>query len=318
MTYKVSFIELREQIYNLKQTDLETLTIKLDQKAKKIGFFRLSAEERFLLVQGIRFLPETFVNKLTFCGNNTKKALMMLKKEDMNTYAKIFSVITKPFICLDNFGKFNREPISDSPAFLFIANVGAQVPVAKQTLGNKFRGYVGIQPPPRQYYIASYLNLLGAETYVFNLALGENEKKELEEKIFSLKERLWFVSFSSNFLGEEELNAIYYLADILNALKKEGIHPKLVGEGMGVYFSRDIYLYYTPMEIVIGRYGEPSFGDMIFSSDYSGPYDSRDNVSLFGHIPNLYIGIKSANRVDIYETKKFLFHWLIDGLLLTA
>jgi radical SAM superfamily enzyme YgiQ (UPF0313 family) len=94
------------------------------------------------------------------------------------------------------------------------------------------------------------------------------------------------------------------LADILEALKKEGIYPRLVGGGMGVYFSKDIYLYHTPMEIVIGRYGEPSFGDMIFSSDYSGPYDFRDNLSLFRHIPNLYIGIKSTDGVDIYETKK--------------
>lgn len=44
----MSFIELQEQIYNLKQTDLEMMTIKLDQKAKRIGFFQLSAEDRFL------------------------------------------------------------------------------------------------------------------------------------------------------------------------------------------------------------------------------------------------------------------------------
>lgn len=45
----MSFLELREQIYNLKQTDLEMMTIKLDQKAKRIGFFKLSAEDRFFI-----------------------------------------------------------------------------------------------------------------------------------------------------------------------------------------------------------------------------------------------------------------------------
>lgn len=112
------------------------------------------------------------------------------------------------------------------------------------------------------------------------------------------------MSFSSNFLGEEELNTVYYLADILEVLKKEGIYPRLVGGGMGVYFSRDTYLYHTPMEIVIGRYGEPSFGDMIFSCDYKGPYDSRENVLLFGRIPNLYFAVKSSKGIDICETKK--------------
>lgn len=296
------FSELLEQICNLKQTDLENITIKLDQKAKKIGFFHLSAEDRFLLVQGIRFLSETFVNKLTFCESNTKKSLIMLKEKGMNSYSKVFSIVSEPFIHLDNFSELNREPISEGPVAIFIANVGAQVPVAKQTLGNKSRGYIGVQPPLGQYYIASYLNLLGVETYVFNLALGDNEKRELEEKIMSLKKRLWFVSFSSSFLGEEELDTVYYLANILEVLKKDGIYPRLVGGGMGVYFSKDTYLHHTPMEMIIGRYGEPSFGDMIFASGYRGPYDSRENVSLFGHIPNLYI--KSTDGAGIYQTKK--------------
>lgn len=153
----------------------------------------------FLLIQGIRFLPETFINKLTFCENNTKKALMMLKEKCMNSYSKIFSIVSEPFIHLGDFGKFNREPISDGPVVIFIANVGAQVPVAKQTLGNKFRGYIGVQPPLGQYYIASYLNLLGAETYVFNLALGDNEKRELEEKIMSLKKGYGLYHFHLTF-----------------------------------------------------------------------------------------------------------------------
>lgn len=300
----MTFSELYEQICNLKQVDLEKITIKLDQKAKEVGFTQLTAEERYLLIQGIRFLQEDFVNKLTFCDTNTKEFLITLKKRDMDSYSKIFSIISEPFIRFNKFGEFNYEPISNGPVVIFVANVGAQVPVAKETLGNRLRGYIGVQPPLGQYYIASYLNLLGAETYVFNLALGNSEKEELEEKIMSLKKRLWFVSFSSNFLSEAELNAIYYLSELLKLLKQEGIYPRLVGGGMGVYFSKNMYLYHTPMEIVIGRYGEPSFGDMIFSSDYHGPYDYRKNISLFRHIPNLYISIKSENGIEIYQTEE--------------
>lgn len=300
----MSFDELRNQICNLKDTELEKIAIKLDQKAKRDGFLQLNAEDRFLLVQSIGILPETFVSKLSFCESNTKNALIMLKRENMNSYSKIFSIISEPFINVNNLSEINREAISDGPVVIFVAKVGAQVPIAKQTLGNKIRGYIGIQPPLGQYYIASYLNLLGAETFVFNLALGDDEKRELEEKIMSLRERLWFVSFSSNFLGEEELDTVLYLANILDILKREGFYTRLIGGGIGVYFGRNTYLCYTPMEIVVGRYGEPSLGDMIFSSDYYGPYDSRENLSLFRHIPNLYISIKSTDGIRIYETRK--------------
>ncbi len=288
----------------MKNADLENMIIKLDKKAKRIGFLQLSSEERFLLIQGIRLLPEAFVDRLTFCENKTKESIIMLKKRGLNSYSKFFSIISEPFIHLHDFSKINRSPISDGPVVIFIANVGAQVPIANQTLGNISRGYVGVQPPLGQYYIASYLSLLGVETYVFNLALGNNEKKELEEKVITFKKRLWFVSFSSNFLSEEELDTVYYLANILETLKKEGLYPRLVGGGMGVYFSRDIYLYHTPIEIVVGRYGEPSFGDMIFSSDYYGPYDFRENILLFKDIPNLYIKIKSNDKVVIYQTEE--------------
>lgn len=134
--------------------------------------------------------------------------------------------------------------------------------------------------------------------------LGEQEYRELEETIATLIERIWFVSFASNFLGEGELDTVFYLSDLLDQFQDDGLNPRLVGGGMGVYFSRELYLRYTPIEIVIGRYGEPSFGDMILSSGYRGPRDERDNVALFGHIPNLHIAVyHEGQEVDIYSTK---------------
>jgi len=188
---------------------------------------------------------------------------------------------------------------------VFVANVGAQVPTPRPTLGYHLRQRRALLPPFGVYYVASFLSLLGVETRVFNLALGEQEYRELEETIATLIERIWFVSFASNFLGERELDTVFYLSDLLDQFQDDGLNPRLVGGGMGVYFSRGLYLRYTPIEIVIGRYGEPSFGDMIFSSDFCGPRDERDNVALFGHIPNLYIAVYHKGRViDICSAKK--------------
>jgi hypothetical protein len=276
----------------------------LGQSIAEHGFEHLSTKERYLFIQGLARLPESAVNGLPYLGETTKEHLRSLRQNGLSTYARTAAVLFESLIDRQAIYELKQSPLANGPAVVFVANVGAQVPTPRPTLGYQLRQRRGLVPPFGVYYVASFLTLLGAETRVFNLALGEAEYAELQETIEALGDRLWFVSFVSNFLGEGELNAVYHLSAMLDALRtKDGLSPRLVGGGMGVFFSRNVYLQHTPVRIVIGRYGEPSFGDMIFSSDYSGPRDSRDDVTLFGHIPNLHFPVCKEGGLEMLSTQ---------------
>ena len=295
---------LRKELLSLSEDELTRLISVLSRDSATLSLFRLSPEDRFRLVWGVVRLPLSRVKGLGTLGAETIGRLRRLRDKGLNTFSRTAAVLIEDSINRLSVYNLDYSPLPNGPMVVFVANVGAQVPTPRPTLGYHLRQRRALLPPFGVYYVASFLSLLGVETRVFNLALGEQEYRELEETITTFIERIWFVSFASNFLGERELDAVFYLSDLLNQFQDDRLNPRLVGGGMGVYFSRELYLRYTPMEIVIGRYGELSFGDMVYSSDYRGPRDDRDNVTLFGNIPNLHIAVcRKSREMDIHSTR---------------
>jgi radical SAM superfamily enzyme YgiQ (UPF0313 family) len=182
----------------------------------------------------------------------------------------------------------DRSPLPGGPAAIFVPNVGGQYPVRGGTAGNRARRVFGIQPPIGSFYVASWLQLLGVDVHAFNLELGQAEFEALDAALEGLGNRTYFVFSTSNFYTETEIESIYMLKEKVDRLVPGGA-PRLVGAGYSSYFCRDRYLSDTPLDVVVGPHGETSEADMIFSSGYRGPSDTRSSFELFGDLPNLYL-----------------------------
>lgn len=126
-----------------------------------------------------------------------------------------------------------------------------------------------------------------------------DEFNEMMDFIKSNKDRIWFLSFNSNFLGPTEINSLYYVYDEIHKIDQK-YHPRFIGGGPGMLFYKDFILKNTPIEIVLDKNGGETIVDMVLSTDYSGPYDESDNWSLFKRLPNLNI----VNGGNIHSTKR--------------
>lgn len=300
----MSFVATRTQLRSADPGFLVQTAFELDARAGRQGLGALSPDDRYRLIEGVRALPDEVLGQLSFCDDDTRSQLAQLRVNGISTYARVGAVLLEQHLKREHeFRTLPREPLTDAPAVVFVANMGAQVPVSGPTLGNELRQIHGLQPPLGQCYVASFLSLLGAETYVFNLALGALELAELNRTLETLGDRVWCLSFASNFLGAGELDATHALWESLAPARSAGLHARFVAGGMGSFFGRETYLQYTPLEIVIGRYGEPSFGDLLFESSFEGPRDQRDSITLFGSIPNLHIAVDTPAGRRIQSTR---------------
>lgn len=300
----MSYQTLNDQLNALSEQELVKHVLKLDNKAAKQSLSKLNSEDRYLFFQGVTRIPVAYLTSLTHCGKKTKMRLEMLRDHPhLNTYARVAGILFEDLLDREGLYTIDRSPISSAPAVILVTTRGAQVPAPRPTIGNQMRRRFGMIPPLGMYYIASYLTILGVETHVYNLALGKPEYQEMRDRMESLGERFWFLSFTSNFLGREEYTSTHHLADVLGQLKDDkGFCPRFIGGGRGIYFAYEDYLNNTPMEVVVGRYGDPCFADMVFSSDYQGPRDKRSNLALFGHIPNLHIAVEDKGQWRIENT----------------
>jgi radical SAM superfamily enzyme YgiQ (UPF0313 family) len=304
----VSFIDVRSQLYGSSRSSILQYVSAVSAKADSHGFGELSAEERYVFVAGTCHLDDSALDEVLVFDAALKAELRALPRQSVRSYSRVASLLFHRLLDPNMLPRVSREPMEDGPAIVFVANMGSQVPTARPahgyqpTLGYQLRRRRGLVPPFGLYYVASYLSLLGAETHVFNLALGDHELEEFKEVVNGLGNRLWFVSFASNFFDEGELESLFHIDELLRQQYNGQGRPRLVGGGMGVYFKRDDYLRHTAMEVVIGRYGEPSFGDMVFSSDYRGPEDTSDNIELFGDLPNLHFLAPREQGLGLHST----------------
>ena len=290
---------------NLSVNDDETIRCvsALDHTARNRGLANLSAKERYRLIHGIARLQDSSIDALTHCDHTTKNYLHKLREKGLNTYARTAMAL---FAQVDprSLYELDKTPLPDGPVVIIVAIKGSQVPVSGPTIGNELRKRRNVQPPIGPYYTACLLQWLGVNTYVFNLALGKAESDDLEETVSRLCDRIWFISFASNFLGKEGLDSIFDIHEKITSARTDGLVPRVVAGGMGASHSRDVYLRHTPVDVVIGRYGGLSFADMIFASHYSGPGDTRTNFALFQHIPNLHIAVNDEDRTSVHSTRE--------------
>ncbi|HEB74510.1 MAG TPA: hypothetical protein ENJ03_04750 [Candidatus Desulfofervidus auxilii] len=249
-------------------------------------------------------LSKSLLWQLNGLSRRKRERFLLLKKEGIYRFSRVAIECFLEIIERGEFFQIRKEPLPNGPVVIFITAGGAESPVYAEVLGLKLRGQTSMNPPLGVHQIASFLDLLGAETHVFNLFIGQSEWKEFEEKVYSDASRLFFVSFTSRHLGKEDLDTVFMIGEILDGLKERDCRPRLVAGGMGAFFNYKTYLKHTPIEIVIRRYGVPDFADMIFGSGYKGPRDTRSNMEIFGEIPNLYIKVEKGDRVHIHATRE--------------
>ncbi|MEE4493241.1 radical SAM protein [Streptomyces sp. BE230] len=287
----------------LDRTFLETETERLDRKVAKEGFAKLSTPERYLFARGLADLPIETLDELGSMTPMVKKAIQRLEKTDNRTYARVSANLLAPVVADGSVYGIDRSPLEDGPAAIFVPNVGGQYPVRGGTVGNRSRRVLGIQPPIGSFYVASWLGLLGVEVKAFNLELGDSEFEACDAALDQLGERCYFLFSTSNFFTQTEIESMYFLNEQCRRHEDRGYVPRLVGAGYSSYFNRREYLDYTPLDIVVGPHGETSEADMIFSSGYEGPRDTRPALELFSDIPNLHLADRTGDAVQVHDTR---------------
>ncbi len=254
--------------------------------------------------QWLSSLSKSLLLQLNGLSQPKRERLLLLKEKGIYSFSRVAVECFLEVIERGEFSLIKKDPLPDGPVVIFITAGGGESPVYGETLGLKLRGQTSMNPPLGVYQIASFLDLLGAETHVFNLSIGRGEWEEFKEKVNSNASRLFFVSFTSRHLGKEDLDTVFMIAETLDGLKERGYRPRFVAGGMGAFFNYKTYLKHTPIEIIIRRYGVPDFADMIFDSGYKGPEDTRSNMEIFGDIPNLYIKVQKGDRAQIHATRE--------------
>lgn len=281
---------------------LENELDRLDNAMHTGGFEGLPSVERYVVARALSELPMDVVQEVSSLTPELKTGIARLDAAGRRTYARVAATMLAPAVATGAIYSIDRSPLPDGPAAVFVPNVGGQYPVRGGTVGNRSRRVLGIQPPIGSFYVASWLALLGVEVRAFNLELGDSEFEACDQALEDLGERVQFLFSTSNFFSQTEIESMYFLADKLKQREKDGYAPRLVGAGYSSYFCRAQYLEYTPVDVVVGPHGEPSEADMIFSSPYTGPRDTRSSLELFRDIPNLHLPVRGPEGFSVYDT----------------
>jgi radical SAM superfamily enzyme YgiQ (UPF0313 family) len=275
---------------------------RLDGALASDGFVSLNTADRYVVARALAEVPIEQVAE-TSLPAAVKNSIHKLETGSNRTYARVSATMLAPAVTSGAIYDIDRTPLADGPAAVFVPNVGGQYPVRGGTVGNRSRRVLGIQPPIGSFYVASWLALLGVEVRAFNLELGDSEFEACDEALGRLGERVYFLFSTSNFFSQTEIESMYYLSEKCRDRSHLGFAPRLVGAGYSSYFCRREYLEYTPVEVVVGPHGEPSEADMIFSSDYNGPRDTRSSLELFSDIPNLHLADRDGDTVRVHDTR---------------
>ncbi len=286
----------------LEEAFLESELDRLDRDLHTGGFEGLPAVDRYVAARALSELSMDVVEEVSSLDPQLRAAIAKLEAVGRRTYARVSAVLLGPAVASGAIYSVDRSPLPDGPAAIFVPNVGGQYPVRGGTVGNRSRRVLGIQPPIGSFYVASWLALLGVEVRAFNLELGDSEFEACDQALDELGERVQFLFSTSNFFSQVEIESMYLLADKCRSHEKDGYVPRLVGAGYSSYFCRREYLEYTPVDVVVGPHGEPSEADMIFSSPYTGPRDTRTSLELFSDIPNLHLPVRGPEGFSVHDT----------------
>lgn len=295
---------MQDQSYFNLKAELEALTPgerharleSLDSRIAQMGFGNLSAENRFEFAWLLSLGDPHVVESIRSFPQQTKIELGKLYEMGQPTVPRILSRLFLNVAETGRFNQVNRVPFQEGPCIIFLS------PSFGRTVGVHARGQRASNPPVGPYYAASLLELFGVRSYVFDLGLGESERKEFEATLKKELPNVWFISIASRFLGSHELDLIFETADLVNKLGAGDLSPRLMAGGIGALFHRERYLRFTPTEIVVCRYGEMSLADMVFNSPYQGPTDHRPSISLFAQVPNLAIAVKNGADTTVFVT----------------
>lgn len=286
----IDYEKLSRYLKDLDSDNTQKLFKKIDDLAKEKGFENLGVQARYiyfkLLAKGGRSLVET---SDSLPVEIKQKLYVLIDEEKDFSFATLSQVIFEWLIDEGKFDQLKKGHLLNGPKAIFVSPIkypegvgttGTQGDAVKHRIGNRYMIY----QQTAHAMSASYLDLYGVETLVFDLGLGREELDRLRDAI---DERTYFISFRVNSpVNKVSLDTIFLVQQMIQEkIPDKDKRPILVAGGNRAAGNSENLLELTPLQIIFRTYGETNLTDMVFSDQI---LDSRDE-KMFSYIPNIYI-----------------------------